>query len=212
MADVLRIDADDGTVTPYCTAFRNQYVFDSFVEEFPQHRVTALLAGQATASPAAAELAGGADYVTGVGHGEYGSFKGSDGRPIWDLGSDLSSLRGAIVHLLSCQTGGALGLRMVEAGARAFWGYSVDFQFYFQTDRPSDLAEDAVAERFIRMDIIIDRGLLGGRSAPEIHESVSRYVAGVLPQLDMTQRIVMLSNFVHLVWPGLTWGDAAATV
>ena len=212
MADVIRIDADDGEVTPYGTAFRDRLLFDAFDDEFPGHRVVALLGDDAVAGPVAAALAGGPDYVTGIGHGEYGSFTGTNRLAIWNPGSDLSAVRGAIVHLLSCQTGSSLGPRMVETGARAFWGYSVDFQFFFQQDAPADLADDPTAEAYFRMDVIIDRGVLAGKTAHEIHESVSRYVAAVLPHLEAAQRVVMLSNYVHLVWPGLSWGDPDATV
>jgi hypothetical protein len=212
MAGVVRIDVDDGDVTPYGTAFRNRLVFDAFSADFPSHGLIALMGPEATAAPVAVKLTGGTDYVTGVGHGEYGSFIGTDGLAIWHPGSDLSALGGAIVHLLSCQTGASLGLRIVSSGARAFWGYSVDFQFFFRKERPADLADDPVAEVFFRMDVIVDRGMLAGKTAQEIHESVGRYVAAVLPQLDNTQRIVMLSNYVHLVWPGLSWGDPGATI
>lgn len=49
---------------------------------------------------------------------------------------------------------------------------SVDFQFVFRTARPADLADDIVAEPFFHMDAIIDRGVLAGRRAQEIHGSV----------------------------------------
>jgi hypothetical protein len=212
MADVVRIDADDGKITPYATAFRDRLVFDAFDGDFPAHRVVGLLGDDAAAGPVAAALAGGPGYVTGVGHGEYGAFTGTDRLAVWDPGSDLSALGGAIVHLLSCQTGSSLGPRMIKAGARAFWGYSVDFEFFFQRDPPADLADDATAEVYFRMDVIIDRGVLAGRTAQEIYDSVSRYVAAVVPQLTGAQRVVLLSNYVHLVWPGLNWGDPDATV
>lgn len=213
MADVLRIDASDGSVTPYASAFRDKFVFGSFGTEFPQHRLVALVGDNAVAAPVVAELTHTrAGYVTGIGHGVYSSFIGTDGHAIWNPGSDLSALSGGLVHLLSCQTGASLGVRMVAAGARAFWGYSVDFQFLFRVDRPADLADDSVAEVYFRMDVIIDRGVLTGKTAREIYNSVTDYVAKVLPQLPPTQQVLLLSNYAHLVWPGLSWGDPDATV
>lgn len=112
-AYVVRIDAD---VTPYGTAFRDRRVFVDIGNDLPDHDVTTLIGDEVHARGVGAVLGTGADYVSGIGHGRYGSFIGSDGRPAWDPGSDLTKLAGAIVHLLSCQTGGGLGLRMVAAG------------------------------------------------------------------------------------------------
>jgi len=100
---------------------------------------------------------------------------------------------------------------MVESGAVAFWGYTTNFVFFHRNPEPADLATDDLAEIFFRMDAIIDRGVLSGASSDEIHESITDYVAAVLPQLtDSMHRAQLLDNYVHLVCPSTTWGDPAA--
>jgi hypothetical protein len=100
---------------------------------------------------------------------------------------------------------------MVSAGARAFWGYTTNFVFYHRDPVPDDLVADDLAAAFLTMDVIIDRGILVGKTAPEIYQSVTNYVANVLPQLKTTaQRAVFLDNFAHLVCPATTWGDPTA--
>jgi hypothetical protein len=103
---------------------------------------------------------------------------------------------------------------MVRQGVRAFWGYTVNFSFYRQSTPPQDLTTDSIAELFLRMDSIIDRGILSQKNAQEIYDSVTTYVATVYPQLKSKplHQAVLLDNYVHLVCPVTVWGDASATL
>lgn len=210
MTKVLRVDADDGNVTPFATAFRDRMVFG---ELGPLLDLVDRTGADAVRSAVTAAHANpGIGYVTCAGHGSYGAFYGTDGAAVWDHESDLSLFAGQIVHLLACECGASLGLRMVGAGALAFWGYTVEFLWLYQRDRPADLADDDVAADFFQMDVIIDRGILAGKSAQDIYDSIERYVAKVIPTLPRAGRALLLSNFVHLAWPGVSWGDRAAVL
>jgi hypothetical protein len=100
---------------------------------------------------------------------------------------------------------------MVKHGVSAFWGYTVKFMFYHQNPPPAPLHQDKLAEAFLRMDIIVDLGILAGKSAGDIYDAVTAYVAQMLPKLSRTSRALLLDNYVHLVCPATTW-DSAATV
>jgi hypothetical protein len=100
---------------------------------------------------------------------------------------------------------------MVEDGARAFWGYTVNFSFFHRNPPPSALETDKTAEIFFRMDAIVDRGILAGKTATEIYDSLTSYFATVYSKLhDPAHKAVLLDNFVHLVCPVTVWGEGGA--
>jgi hypothetical protein len=65
------------------------------------------------------------------------------------------------------------------------------------------------------MDALIDRGVIGGRSADEIYNAVTRHFWDVYAQLiDRGDPMAaeLLDDYVHLVCPVLSWGDPAAVL
>lgn len=215
MCDVLAIDANWDVVTQYGRAFREHFVFANFAKDWPAYKIHHLV-GTDAVQPGVNTFISGNDikYLTGMGHGLYDAFTGYNNSPIWDANDDFSHLKGVIIHLLSCQTGALLGRAMVKQGVRAFWGYTVNFVFYRMTNIPSDLLTDTIAEVFLKMDCIIDRGILSNKNATEIYDSVTDYVAKVYPQLKKKplHQAILFDNYVHLVCPATTWGDAGATL
>lgn len=215
MSDVvLAIDADWDLVTQYGHAFRDRFVFAEFSQKWPEyqlHRLSGLQAVQPAINTFLTEH--DVRFVTAAGHGVYDTFRGYQDQLIWSATQDLALLQGAIVHLLSCQTGTLLGRSMVAQEVRAFWGYTINFSFFRKTTPPADLAEDKTAEIFLKMDCIVDRGILSKKPSVEIHNSVASYVASVSPQLkNPLHRAALLDNYLHLVGPFTTWGDAEATL
>jgi hypothetical protein len=213
MSDVLIIDADWDLATRYGRAFREKFLFNDFHTEWPSYTIHHLVGPDAVQFKVNAFIdENNVKYLSGMGHGTYDSFTGFQNESIWHSDDDLSRLAGTIVHLLSCQTGAVLGKTMIKDGALAFWGYTVNFSFYRTMPPPSDLANDSVAEIYLKMDSIIDRGILGRKDANAIYDSVTAYVATVLPQLKSKQfdQAVLLDNYVHLVCPATVWGSATA--
>lgn len=132
-------------------------------------------------------------------------------------------VQGAIVHLLSCQAGALLGLAIVHAGARAFWGYTVNFTFWHDDPAPDPLDTDETADLFFGLDAIIDRGILTGKPAAIIYQDVIDAFWDAHEQLlpaSSSQDVypyqlvaaTLLDDFVHLVCPVTTWGDQQATL
>ena len=215
MSDVLAIDANWDVVTRYGRAFREKFIFDNFNAEWPGHQLHELLGPQAILSNVTADLQqNNVKYLSGMGHGLYDAFTGFKNKQIWHSDDDLSQLSGTIVHLLSCQTGAVLGRSMVKQGTLAFWGYTVNFVFYRKDPPPPNPATDSLAEVFLKMDSIVDRGILSHKNAVDIYDSVTAYVAAVLPQLKSKplQQAVLLDNYVHLVCPVTIWGDPNVTL
>lgn len=215
MATVLQIDQDHDIQTRYGQAFREQFVFSGLVNGPFSHRVVPCVNESATASMVARALElNDIDYVSANGHGLNSRFIGQDESTIWDATDDLTALSGAIVHLLSCQTGAVLGQKMVSAGVTAFWGYTTKFAFYYLKAVPTDLVSDHLAEPFLKMDILIDQGILSGQTASDTYQSVRSHFQSTYPKLNArgAGRAIFLSNFLHLVCPLTTWGDPEAVL
>jgi hypothetical protein len=215
MSTVMRIDHDSDLTNRYAQAFRNKHVFAHFATQYAQHSLVTATDSDATEQHVASVLSqNSVDYISGAGHGTYYTFIGSDDNPIWDADQNsgaLTHLKGKIVHLLACETGAVLGRSIASEGARAFWGYTVSFAFA-HFDKPPSLEDDALAEVFLKMDMIIDRGILAGRNGTDIYDSIERYVAQVVLSLTALHRGLLLSNFVHLACPVIDWGDETAVV
>jgi len=208
----MRVDHDGDLTNQYVQAFRNKHVFDNFGSQYPQHLIEVAVNADAVSQSVNAMLQQNSiDYVSAAGHGTYDTFIGRDGSPIWDYSQNLGLFSGKIVHLLACQTGALLGREIIQQGAKAFWGYTVNFVFKHSA-QPTSLDKDNVAEVFIKMDIIIDRGVLAGKNAADIYDSIERYMAKVLLSLPALDRGLLLSNFVHLACPAIDWGDRAAVL
>lgn len=215
MPEVLAIDANWDTVTQYGRAFREHFIFNNFGTEWPAYKIHHIV-GKDAIQPGVDTFihSNEINYLTGMGHGLYDIFTGYQNSPIWDADQDLTHLKGLIIHLLSCQTGALLGRSMVKQGILAFWGYTVNFGFYRKSTPPPKLTDDGSAEIFLKMDCIIDRGILSNKNANEIYDSITDYVAQVYPKLKNKPlyQALLLDNYVHLVCPATTWGDANATL
>jgi hypothetical protein len=215
MSDVLIVDAAWDRVTHYGRAFREKFVLRDFKKEWPAYSIHELVGPDAIRSKVNAFVnQNRVRYISGMGHGLYDSFTGFHNQPIWNSNDSLSHLAGTIVHLLSCQTGAVLGRSMIKDGVVAFWGYTVNFAFYRNRTSPTDLTTDSLAEIYFKMDCIIDRGILSQKPADAIYDSVTAYVAAVLPQLKSKklEQALLLDNYVHLVCPATIWGQVNATL
>jgi hypothetical protein len=211
MISVLCIDADWDVVTKYGRAFRDKFVFTNSDKDFLDLDIKHLRGSNAIQPGVDKYLkTNPIQYISGMGHGLYDTFTGFHDKPIWSASQDLSLLKGVIVHLLSCQTGASLGREMVAQGALAFWGYTVSFSFFRQDPPPSDMDTDNVAAPFLKMDCLIDRGILGRKTASQIYNAIEEYVADLYPQLEFHQQAILLDNYLHLVCPVTVWGDPNA--
>jgi len=214
---VVAIEQSTDELTTYIQAYRNRFVYShpTFMGSSPKHVLVRCFDGNATPSTIyQAVQQAQVRFITGTGHGSYDLFTGQSGVVVWDaLKVSDRHVRGKIMHLLSCQTGAILGLNCVQKGALAFWGYSVDFSVPIL--RHSSVEDNNVTNAFLRMDAIIDRGILDGREAQDIYDSVVRHFSNVYTQLAAQGSPwtgLFLDNFVHLVCPALTWGDPKATL
>ncbi len=213
MADVLGVDQNYDLVTQYGFAFRHKFIFQKFSTDFPSHTLYQSNNAKAVRSVIDGIITKNSiRYITAMGHGMYAAFTGQNGAIVWDAAEDLSYLKGTIVHLLSCQTGASLGRKMVADGVSAFWGYTVNFAFRHEGQPPTELSDDTTAAIYLRMDAIIDRGILAGKKSQPIYDSVQSYVARVIPQLTPADRATLLDNYVHLVCPSTTWGSPSVTL
>jgi hypothetical protein len=213
MGDVLRIDYDSDLVNRYAQAFRTKYVFQNFRSEYPQHNLFELVNNKATANEAYYFLLSNPiDYISAAGHGRYEAFIGENGVAIWNLNQSFTLLRGKILHILACETGAIFGRTFIKNGGVAFWGYTVNFVISHLDAPPLALADDKIAEIFLRMDAIIDRGILSGNNSRDIYNAIEDYVAYIAPKLTAFHRGLLISNFAHIACPVVEWGLASATM
>lgn len=223
MATVVAIEQDYDLTLRYCQAFRTVYVYShgALSGADPPHMLVTCFNENATQAAILAAVQGDdVRFITGSGHGTYDRFTGQGGVTIWDTSiSPPRHVQGMLVHLLSCQAGGLLGLLFVASGAHAFWGYSADFTFYCHRVIPANLSEDAYAKPFFLLDAIIDLGILNGYDAARIYGQLDKEFWKAYRQLlassnprSQLSAISLLDNFVHLVSPARSWGQARATL
>jgi hypothetical protein len=165
------------------------------------HDVTSLRGPNAVRATIEAAVAD-ADLVTASGHGEYDVFIGDDGDEVWADQHAIDQLAGKVVHLLACRSAASLGTRAVEAGARAFWGYTADFLLWPDW-----------TDQLLGMDAELLEGLLAGLDAKAVHQRVTEYVTETVTQILPTDvQRSLLSNYAALARPGSPWGDGNAVV
>lgn len=123
------------------------------------------------------KTAGRFDLFSGMGHGGPDEFEGQSGLNIYDLKDSSGAnytVRGAIVHLYSCDCGQKLGPHLVTNGAKAFIGYT----------RPVQVANSqAIEEDFVRVSAVIDRSILGGDSSATTRRKADAEFASVKARL-----------------------------
>lgn len=213
MAQVLFLDAKWDLVTDYLFSFRVHYITQyGNLSKHAYHQ----LKGDEVVQPKVDNFLHGKSivYISGSGHGVYDAFKGYQDTIIWHEATPLPRLKGVIVHLLSCQAARQLGKAMVDAGARAFWGYQENFRFLRKKSPPADRYTDTSAKPAIFMDCLIDIGILRGKTPSQIYQDVIDHVnkeTSNLGPFDFN-RAVLNHNLRHLVCPAVHWGDRNATL
>jgi hypothetical protein len=205
MPEILLIDAGWDITTEYLLAFRQHFLRT----DLAQHSVKRLTGPLAVKHEVDRYIkTNRVDYISGAGHGTYNSFNGYNDAVIWNTTMNLSSLRGSIVHLLSCETARILGRKIIAQGARGFWGYREKFRFIRRDPAPPHLHTDRSAGPAIMMDILIDRGILVGREPEEIYNLITDHFKRETARMPpfSAHRAVMVHNLDHLVCPALYWG------
>ncbi len=214
MAQVLCLDADTDLYSQYATAFRQKLLFSRFSTTWPQHSVIYLRGTQVVQPDVDNNIAANPpQYITGCGHGLPDTFTGFGRNQIWNAEQDMTLLQGMIVHLGSCDTGVALGPAMIRDGVRAFWGYTRGFHFGHENPPPKDRSSDTYAEVCLKMDCLIDEGVLHGDNGYTIYETVTEYFDNAYAELDGDFRQPwLLHNYECLVGPLGSYGDQTATI
>lgn len=218
---VIGIEQNYDIVLQYCQAFREEYVYShrKFLGNPSAH--TLIRCFDIDARPrsiTSAILMPEVRFITGSGHGSYNKFTGQHGVTIWNTSSRLPRhVDGKIIHLLSCRVGGLLGLHLVQRGAAAFWGYTIDFKFYHQQPSAIPMHSDIYAKPFFQLDAVIDIGILNGYDSTKIldhmeAEFLKAYRLLIADPRGSASASALLDNFIHLVSPGRIWGDPAATL
>ena len=96
---------------------------------------------------------------SGMAHGDVDVFEGQGGGTVFDTTNSAGTdhtIRGAIIHLYSCNCGQELGPHLVSHAAKAFIGYK-DF-----VRVPED---QSVADEFVKVAAAINRSVISGNSS-----------------------------------------------
>lgn len=150
----------------------------------------------------------GVVFFTGSGHGLENQLIGNDRQAILQVGKyKAGEAQDKIIHLLACFTAFELGARLIADGCKAFFGYDIFFTFY-----------PGYEDEFFSPDAEIDRAIVEGATAREVHErAIAVYDAQIakLKKLGVHPAIVadMQINKDHLCSPVKSakyWGDPQA--
>lgn len=224
MATVVAIDANDDIETKYAEAFRRKYLYNHpKITTDRTHTLISCSGANANLKSVSPVLMSplGVGFISGNGHGNPTDYCGQGKLPIWNALSVLAPhVSGKIVHLLSCEAGIALGPAMINAGARAFWGYQADYIFHFDSRYPGPIVDDPVAKAFLYIDTLIDSGILAGKDTGAINSTITCFFPLLLSAINsanLKNPQFVSANFSHnlcyLVGPFLpTYGDASATL
>lgn len=218
MADIVSIDSDDGLTMEYMHEYRehNFYGYPHLAAVWSLHTRDPFVGS--TADPTQVHPSvrrTSVDFVTASGHGTWKRFLGYGNVVLFDADSlDPQHADAKIVHLFGCQAGACLGLEFVRQGAKAFWGYTVDFAFPVTVPYPprGQRHVDPKAVPFLELDNVIDTGILTGRTASQIYQEMENHFALAYGSLLQGHQDLLLEDFAHLAWPGRPWGDETATL
>lgn len=109
------------------------------------------------------------DIVLLNGHGNHQSVAGQDNEVLLQAHVNDSLLSNKIVYAVSCSSGRTLGKSSVQAGAKAYIGYSEDFIFIIDESKISRPLEDKTARLFLEPSNQVSIAILKGHSAGESH-------------------------------------------
>lgn len=216
MVEVVGIEPCYDLHTKYGQAFRRLLIYSHKKISPSGYKLTCLTDIDTTPDKVhRAVQANDVKFITGFGHGNYETFYGQNEVTIWDIHNIVTShVKDKIIHLTSCKTGGMLGKKMIEKGAKAFWGYNDNFCFYYETEPPDNIIQDKYAKPFFEIDALIDCGILNGSDASQIsHKLFSCFWKSFISMMahHPDQAPMFYNNFVHLIGPGI-WGHLKATL
>ncbi len=223
MIGVLAVDPCYDRQTQAAHTFREHHIFDKFSSRYPMFKLVHLEREQATREAVINVIEDpqyNIKFLTAAGHGSTNVYRGYKGEVIFKDSDRLEYLNGITVHLLSCYTAPGLGLSMINAGAKAFWGYVGKFDYSYDINQgssnmlnaPNELIEDSSLEAIFLSDSLIVRGILARRSPREIYDAVRTHVDFSSPQVDYHSRRALIDNQAHLVCPAIVWGSIDSTL
>jgi hypothetical protein len=202
---ILGIDSSWEPVTKAGSEYRTKHVYGYFTKKRLQwKRLSGSMARRQYVAPDARQ--GSVDFVTGVGHGSFSTYTGDFGDEVWSVGNyGDDEVRGKVFHLLSCQTARDLGPDMVKRGARAYFGYDVNFTLLMEY---SDI--------FFECDSEIDRAFADGLNAGEVFGRVTALFDRRIEEFRAQGReyaaTLLETDRDHLCGPSkdARWGDTEA--
>lgn len=139
------------------------------------------------------------------GHGGDDMIAGHNQEILIDA-TNVSLLKGKIVHALSCSTAKVLGELAVAAGAKGYIGYDASFVLISRQGALSNPLGDDLAQLFLEPAFAAPRGLLSGKavreSAGSARDAYKRSIKSALNsdvQSDQEQCVpYLLHNLNHI--------------
>lgn len=104
------------------------------------------------------------------GHGESDRILGDKNTVLIKVGENEEILKKRIIHSLSCNSAKELGLKSVEAGAKAFIGYIGKFVFLQDDQHTATPRKDKIAEHFLNAANVAPISLIKGNTVKESFE------------------------------------------
>jgi len=115
------------------------------------------------------------------GHGGSKIICGFEANTLIACDDNEELLKSKIVHSLTCNSGGELGLKCINLGTKAFIGYKKEFKFAHMGKATSLLQQsDVLAEMFLRPAFEVNRALLKGDSPKQAYKkSQQMYISNL---------------------------------
>lgn len=212
---ILLIDSDWDPATSTCASLRKEkYLRET---SFPEHNFSSVSGSLATVHGVFRKISNNISYISAQGHGRPSLFTGDGGDAIFrsSASDQLMKLSSKIVHLLSCFTAAELGPEMVSKGVKAFFGYEKDFRFARSKSLSADPLTDDIASLFLNIATEVDRMVLLGATAREVHKRVIMlYDSAITEQTMINQDIAARLNhnmrYFRSPEVDMLWGDKQA--
>lgn len=135
------------------------------------------------------------------GHGNKQTVTGQENEPLIVEGENEHVLGNTVTYALSCQSAVGLGAAAVQAGARAYIGYSEDFIFMYDTAQRTRPHHDKTAAPFLDSAMRVPQSLIKGNNVQDACDAGKRGFRKHIRKLLTSEASLADSSMIrYLLW------------
>ena len=203
----MAIDSDYEPVTAAVAKYRNDVLYPKLSgTSLILRRKQSKMARRIYTAPACAQP--DVVMITGVGHGLEDRFTGDQGEILLKTGEYAAAeVSGKMIHFTACRTAARLGPDCVTNGAKAYFGYDIDFTYIFGHEQV-----------FFECDSEIDLAIADGLDAGKVFQRIEKLFRKRITELEAAGSIyvaqTLATDLDHLMGPhrDAMWGSTQASI